>query len=193
MKEAYIILGTYKTRKENQWYINKKYTVLWKKLSLKFGHDVTTSQSYKEDRFGRVEGIDNLYFFDMKEFDELLNGETKDKVVFESCRQEFFNGMNFLMDFIRSKPDVQFSLGLQGNNQVGLLKTYLEEPEKITSASLQSIARSHKSIGFGEIESIRSVNLKAFKIYNLTRPVGFSPRNEQLFNETWDEFLNFRT
>ena len=160
---------------------------------MKFGQDVTTSHSYKEDRFGRVEGIDNLYFFDMKEFDELLNGETKDKVVFESCRQEFSNGMNFLMDFIRSKPEVQFSLGLQGNNQVGLLKTYLEKPEKITSASLQSIARSHKSIGFGEIESIRSVNLKAFKIYNLTRPVGFSPRNEQLFNETWDEFLNFRT
>jgi hypothetical protein len=158
-------------------------------LSLKFGQDITPCHSYKDGRFGKVEGIDNLYFFDMKEFDDELNGETKDKNVFELCRQEFYDGMSFLMDFIRSNPEVKFSLGLQGNNQVGLMKTYLEEPTKIMSSSLQSIARSYRGIGFGEIDWIQSENMRAFKIYNLTRPVGFSPRNEQLFNETWDEFL----
>ncbi|MBT5758971.1 MAG: hypothetical protein HOI55_04870, partial [Candidatus Marinimicrobia bacterium] len=66
--------------------------------------------------------------------------------------------------------------------------------ERLKEVKLSSLAKDWKNINFGRIKDINKcpVNLQMFKIYNLTQPVRQKEDLNNLFDQTWDDFLNFK-
>ncbi len=191
MKKVYILVGTYKTQNENNgWYIHKRYSILWDKMGEKFNgsysHTDCVVSKIQGRIAGKIKGVNNFYFYDIKPHDLSLNGKTKDKEVFKLKRNDFKTGLSILFKEITSNPNTEYHIGLQGNNVVGLFLTHLYEPERIDKVLLGSIAKKYATQFFGYIDNEKLPdNVKLFKIYNLTQP----KRNNELFHQTWNEFL----
>jgi hypothetical protein len=64
----------------------------------------------------------------------------------------------------------------------------------LKEVKLSSLAKDWKNINFGRIKDIIKcpVNLQMFKIYNLTQPARKKEDLHNLFNKTWDDFLNLK-
>ena len=195
----YILVGTYKTKPESEgWYVNNsRYRILWEKLNNKFEskyshHDCVYNS--EKNILGEIKGLNNFFFYDLKPYDFDQKGETKDSVVYNNSSEDFISGMFKLLEEVKSRPKEFFRFGLQGNNTVGLLLNYLNTPERLKEVKLSSLAKDWKNINFGRIKDIIKcpVNLQMFKIYNLTQPARKKEDLHNLFNKTWDDFLNLK-
>jgi hypothetical protein len=191
-KTNYILIGTYKTNPENSgWYINfKRYSMLWKKLEEKFKKNLDSSHSHFSSGFGKIKDIENFYFYDLKKYDSAINS-TKDKEVFKLKREDFVEGLQKLLNEIMRNPNINYRIGLQGNNSVGLFMNFLVNPDRIKKVELSSISRDFKELKFGKIllPSSAPANVCAFKIYNLTQPARSEDELNTIFHKTWNEFL----
>ena len=191
----YVLVGTYKTNDEKfGWYINdSRYAMLWDKLNEKFRIRDHKINSF-DGTFGNIEGVSNFHFYDLVKYDDSIS-TTKDKEVFKNKRNAFIEGLRDLVDEIKSNPQQQYRIGLQGNNSVGLFLNFLDNPDRLMKVSLSSIAKDYRHEGFGEIEISVSglTNIRVFKIYNLTQPARSSKDLSSIFPSSWNEFLEIGT
>ncbi len=191
--KKYILIGTYKTNDEKcGWYINeKRYNMLWAKLYEKFGNFDRKQISF-DGKFGDIEMVKNFHFYDLVKYDNKIL-TTKDKEVFkiQDKKIECIKNLESLLDIIKSNPNQEYRIGLQGNNSVGLFLSYLDSAERLMEVSISTISKDYKNIKFGEViinnQSLK--NLKIFKIYNLTQPARNHNDLKTIFHDSWNEFL----
>ncbi|MCH2021956.1 MAG: hypothetical protein MK207_05695 [Saprospiraceae bacterium] len=195
----YILVGTYKTKPENKgWYVNDyRYSILWEKINNKFDSKCSHADceyNTEQSIFGTVNGLNNFFFYDLKTFDYNLKGETKDIKVFKNNREDFIWGIEQLITEVQSRPKEVFRIGLQGNNTVGLFLNYFNRKERLQKVSLVSLAKDWRHLNFGSIKAIKNcpLNLKVYKIYNLTQPARKKEDLNNLFHRTWNDFLNLK-
>jgi hypothetical protein len=192
-EKKFILIGTYKTNDEKcGWYINeKRYKILWDKLFEKFG-DFDRKKISFDGKFGNIENVKNFHFYDLVKYDSKIL-TTKDKEVFKITDKkiECTENLKSLIDDIKSNPNQEYRIGLQGNNSVGIFLNYLNNNERLMKVSISTISKYYKNIEFGEIKinDQNLQNLKVFKIFNLTQPAPSHNDLKTIFHDSWNEFL----
>ena len=208
--KKYVLVGSYKTKPaEEGWYSGGRYVPVWRKISKRFGVNVTHKDSFPAllgippITFGAVKGINDFFFYDLKLHDLNaidLDGKkiTKDKELFPKYCKDFCNGLNLLFEWIKNDKNFIYRLGVQSWFVAGLIIYYFQNKGCLGLCQMSFkdieglLEMGENTIDLGVyIENNFKVSLPAnieiFKINNST--ARFPDTQSTEFDNSWDDFF----
>jgi len=194
-KIRWIIVAMYKTKPESEgWYIGDEYhRNFWKIFNEKF-HKEFCSKSTKikikaNCKYGYIEEMPNIIFFDLVKNSENEFTTTKDKELFENSKfkTSLKDGLSELINLINSE-DCETRVGLVGRNTAGIFLKGQNDSNQIDNSTLHQIKLKKTEYGLLGNESLLNNNNTSFYFLENITSRYYKIHYEQM--KGWEAFWN---